>query len=200
VETGATIPEVPILFSKYANALAAHREDIRIPPETSQVDYEVELGVVIGRPARRVAAERALDYVAGYCVANDVSARDLQMRTSQWMLGKMLDGFLPLGPYLVTADEVPEPQALGLRCFVNGEKRQDSSTSDMIFSVAEIVSYTSRYVTLEPGDLIITGTPAGVILGMPEPRPWLAAGDVLELEIDGLGRLVNRLVAEPTAD
>ena len=195
METGAKIPEVPILFSKYANSLASHLEEIPVPKETSQADYEVELGVILGRRARHVTVENALGYVAGYCVANDLSARDLQGRTSQWMLGKTLDKFLPLGPYLVTADEVPDPQQLGLRCFVNGEKRQDSNTSDMVFSVAEIISYTSRYMTLDPGDLIITGTPEGVILGMPEPRKWLAPGDQLVLEIDGLGRLQNSLVA-----
>jgi 2-keto-4-pentenoate hydratase/2-oxohepta-3-ene-1,7-dioic acid hydratase in catechol pathway len=196
LETGAQIPEVPILFSKYANTLAAHRQEIPIPAETAQADYEVELAVVLGRQARRVPIDRALEYVAGYCVANDLSARDLQNRTSQWMLGKTLDGFLPLGPYLVTADEVADPQNLGLRCYVNGQKRQDSNTSDMVFSVAEIVSYASRYMTLDPWDLIITGTPEGVILGMPEPRPWLQPGDVVAVEVDGLGRLENRLTAE----
>ena len=193
IETGAQIPEVPILFSKFANSLAAHRQEIPIPPETTQADYEVELGVVMGRRVARVPEAQALVCVAGYCVANDLSARDLQMRTSQWMLGKTLDHFLPMGPHLVTADEVPDPQRLGLRTFVNGQKRQDSNTSDMVFSVAEIISYTSRYMTLEPWDLIITGTPEGVILGMPDPRPWLQPGDELALEIDGLGRLENRL-------
>ncbi len=196
METGARIPEVPVLFSKFANSLAAHRQEITIPPETSQADYEVELAVVLGRRARRVPVERALEYVAGYCVANDLSARDLQNRTSQWMLGKTLDGFLPLGPYLVTADSVSDPQKLGLRTFVNGEKRQDSNTSDMVFSVAEIISYASRYMTLDPWDLIITGTPEGVILGMPEPRKWLAPGDSVAVEVDGLGRLENRLIGE----
>jgi 2-keto-4-pentenoate hydratase/2-oxohepta-3-ene-1,7-dioic acid hydratase in catechol pathway len=196
METGAKIPEVPILFSKYANSLAAHQQEITIPPETTQADYEVELGVVMGRRARRVPVEQALDYVAGYCTANDLSARDLQNRTSQWMVGKTLDGFLPLGPYLVTADSVSDPQSLGLRTFVNGEKRQDSNTSDMVFSVAEIISYTSRYMTLEPWDLIITGTPEGVILGMPEPRKWLAPGDNVVVEVDGVGRLENRLIGE----
>jgi 2-keto-4-pentenoate hydratase/2-oxohepta-3-ene-1,7-dioic acid hydratase in catechol pathway len=196
IETGAQIPEVPILFSKFANSLAAHRQEIVIPPETAQADYEVELAVVLGRQARRVPVDRALEYVAGYCVANDLSARDLQNRTSQWMLGKTLDGFLPLGPYLVTADDIANPQNLGLRCYVNGQKRQDSNTSDMVFSVAEIVSYASRYMTLDPWDLIITGTPEGVILGMPEPRPWLQPGDVVAVEVDGLGRLENRLTAE----
>lgn len=194
METGAQIPEVPILFSKFANSLAAHRQQIPIPPETTQADYEVELGVVMGRRAVRVPEGQALEYVAGYCVANDLSARDLQMRTSQWMLGKTLDHFLPMGPYLVTSDEVRDPQDLGLRTFVNGQKRQDSNTSDMVFSVAEIISYTSRYMTLEPWDLIITGTPEGVILGMPEPRPWLQPGDELALEVDELGRLENRMI------
>jgi 2-keto-4-pentenoate hydratase/2-oxohepta-3-ene-1,7-dioic acid hydratase in catechol pathway len=193
METGAQIPKVPVLFSKYANSLAAHGQEIPIPSEATQVDYEVELGVVVGRRARRVPVERSLDYVAGYCVANDLSDRELQNRTSQWMIGKTLDEFLPLGPNLVTADEVPDPQMLGLRCFVNGHKRQDSNTSDMVFSVAEIISYVSTYMTLDPWDLIITGTPEGVILGMPEPRTWLQPGDELVLEVDGLGRLENRL-------
>jgi 2-keto-4-pentenoate hydratase/2-oxohepta-3-ene-1,7-dioic acid hydratase in catechol pathway len=196
METGAKIPEVPVLFSKFANSLAAQRQEITIPPETTQADYEVELALLIGRRARRVPVEHALEYVAGYCVANDLSARDLQTRTSQWMLGKTLDGFLPLGPYLVTADEVHDPQKLGLRTFVNGEKRQDSNTSDMVFSVAEIISYASRYMTLDPWDLIITGTPEGVILGMPEPRKWLQPGDEVVVEVDGLGRLENRLIGE----
>jgi 2-keto-4-pentenoate hydratase/2-oxohepta-3-ene-1,7-dioic acid hydratase in catechol pathway len=194
-ETGAAIPETPILFSKFNNTLAANCQPVSLPKVATQYDYEVELGVVIGRPTADVSVQDALDYVLGYCTANDLSARDLQMRTSQWLLGKTLDGFCPVGPYLVTRDEVPDPQALALRTWVNGELRQDSSTADMIFSVAEIVSYASRYMTLDPGDLIITGTPEGVILGMPEPRTWLKAGDEVVVEVQGLGRLVTPLVA-----
>lgn len=193
-ETGAPIPETPILFSKFNNTLAAACQQVRLPEVATQYDYEVELGVVIGRRASMVSEASALEYVLGYCTANDLSARDLQMRTSQWLLGKSLDGFCPIGPYLVTRDEVPDPQKLELHTWVNGQQRQNSNTADMIFSVAEIVSYTSRYMTLEPGDLIITGTPEGVILGMPQPRTWLKAGDEVVVEVQGLGRLVTPLV------
>jgi 2-keto-4-pentenoate hydratase/2-oxohepta-3-ene-1,7-dioic acid hydratase in catechol pathway len=193
-ETGAPIPETPILFSKFNNTLAAACQSVKLPDVATQYDYEVELGVVIGKRAAMVSEASALDYVLGYCTANDLSARDLQMRTSQWLLGKSLDGFCPVGPYLVTRDEVPDPQKLELHTWVNGQERQNSNTADMIFSVAQIVSYTSRYMTLEPGDLIITGTPEGVILGMPQPRTWLKAGDEVTVEVQGLGRLVTPLV------
>jgi 2-keto-4-pentenoate hydratase/2-oxohepta-3-ene-1,7-dioic acid hydratase in catechol pathway len=193
-ETGAAIPETPVLFSKFNNTLAASCEPVPLPPVATQFDYEVELGVVIGRRAASVKVEDALEYVLGYCNANDLSARDLQSRTSQWLLGKTLDRFCPVGPYLVTRDEVPDPQRLSLRTWVNGDLRQDSTTADMIFSVAEIVSYASKYMTLDPGDLIITGTPEGVILGMPEPRAWLRPGDEVTVEVEGLGRLVTPLV------
>ena len=164
-----------------------------MPAAASEYDYEVELTAVIGKRTRDVSETEALDHVVGYCCSNDVSARDLQMRTGQWLLGKTLDKFLPIGPWLVTADEVPDPQALGLRCWLNDDLRQDSNTADMIFSVAEIVSYASRYMTLEAGDVISTGTPEGVILGR-QPRVWMKAGDVVAVEVDGLGRLTNRLV------
>ena len=189
-ESGAAIPETPVLFSKFNNTVAAHEEPVPLPPVATQYDYEAELAVVIGRTARNVAEDRALDHVFGYCIANDVSARDLQTRTPQWLLGKTLDKFLPLGPYLVTADEVGDPQALGIRLWLNGELRQDSSTADMIFSVAEIVGYISRHFPLEPGDLISTGTPEGVILGMAEKR-WMRPGDEVVVEIERLGRLRN---------
>src|SRR5262249_16430677 len=139
-----------------------------------------------------VSEQDALSYVFGYCNANDLSARDLQFRTSQWLLGKALDQFLPLGPYLVTADEVADPQQLQIRCAVNGQVRQDSSTADMIFPVASLISYISQYLTLEAGDILLTGTPEGVILGKSNPR-WLMAGDEIAVEITGLGRLVNVL-------
>ncbi|GIW04671.1 MAG: 2-hydroxyhepta-2,4-diene-1,7-dioate isomerase [Thermomicrobiales bacterium] len=190
IETNAPIPEVPVLFSKYHNAIAAHGDVVPMPPVAHQYDYEVELGVVIGTRAVHVEEQDALSHVFGYCCANDVSARDLQMRTSQWLLGKTLDKFLPIGPYLVTADEVGDPQDLRLRCLVNGEVRQDSHTGDMIFSVAQIISYISRYFALDPGDLIITGTPEGVAMGRPD-KPWLKPGDEVVIEIDRLGQLRN---------
>ncbi|HHY58156.1 MAG TPA: fumarylacetoacetate hydrolase family protein [Chloroflexi bacterium] len=190
VESGLPIPTTPVLFSKFNNSLAAPDEAIPLPASAAQYDYEVELAVVIGRRARNVSVAQALAHVFGYCTANDLSARDLQMRTSQWLLGKTLDKFLPLGPYLVTADEVGDPQMLSLKCWVNGELRQDSNTADMVFSVAEIVSYISQHFTLEPGDVICTGTPEGVILGMAN-KVWLRAGDRVTVEVGGLGQLTN---------
>lgn len=194
-ESGMAIPESPIVFNKFANALAAPGQTVTIPQVTEKADYEVELAVIIGTRASSVSVEAALDHVWGYATANDLSARDLQFRTTQWMLGKTLDGFLPLGPDLVTTDEVPDPQALQLRTWLNGELRQDSNTSDMIFNVAELVSYCSHYFTLVPGDVMITGTPAGVIAGMKEPV-WLKGGDRVVVEVVGLGRLETTFVDE----
>jgi len=193
-ETGAAIPTSPVLFSKFANTVAGPDEDVPLTDAATQYDYEVELAVVIGETTKNVSAAGALNSVFGYATANDLSARDLQTRTSQWLLGKTMDKFMPIGPYLVTADEVPDPQNLAIRTWLNGELRQNSNTDDMIFPVAEIVSYISRHFTLEPGDVIITGTPEGVILGMAEKR-WMVPGDVVEVEVDGLGRLRNRMVA-----
>ena len=193
-EAGMAIPAVPVLFSKFSNALAASGEMIPLPSVAEQYDYEAELAVVIGRRAYQVSEATALDYVLGYCTANDLSARDLQMRTSQWLLGKTLDKFLPIGPCLVTADEIPDPQTLNIRCWVNEELRQDSNTRDMIFPVREIIAYISQYIALEPGDVILTGTPEGVIFGMADKR-WLRPGDTVEVEIDQLGRLSNRMTA-----
>jgi 2-keto-4-pentenoate hydratase/2-oxohepta-3-ene-1,7-dioic acid hydratase in catechol pathway len=196
-ETNAPIPEYPILFSKFNNALAGHGEDIPLPAVSEKVDYEAELAIVMGKTAKNVGKEQALDYVFGYCNANDLSARDLQMRTPQWLLGKTCDKFLPLGPYLVTADEVGNPNGLGIRCTVNGEVRQNSNTSDMIFHCGELVSYISRHMTLEPGDMILTGTPEGVVLGYPpEKQVYLQEGDVVTVEIEKLGALTNRMVRE----
>lgn len=193
-ETGAALPEVPVLFSKFNSALTGAGSEVPLPKTAFKYDYEVELGFVIGREARDVPAERALDYVLGYCTVNDLTARDLQKRTSQWLLGKSLEKFMPIGPYLVTADEVADPQDLGLRSWVNGDLRQDSNTSDMIFGVAEIIAYISQYLTLRPGDVITTGTPEGVLLGMSDPD-WLEAGDEVTVEVEGLGRNSVRLVA-----
>jgi 2-keto-4-pentenoate hydratase/2-oxohepta-3-ene-1,7-dioic acid hydratase in catechol pathway len=190
IESGMAIPETPVLFSKFNNALAAPGEAIPLPSEVEKYDYEVELAVVMGRWARYVSEAEALDYVLGYCTANDLSERTLQFRTGQWLLGKALDKFLPIGPYLATADEVDDPQDLKLRCWVNGELRQNSNTADMIFTVAQIISYASRYMTLGPGDVISTGTPEGVIQGMKE-KVWLKPGDEVTVEIEKLGKLTN---------
>ncbi|MDZ4763013.1 MAG: fumarylacetoacetate hydrolase family protein, partial [Chloroflexota bacterium] len=195
IETGAAIPTTPILFSKFNNALAAPGEVVPIPRTAEQTDYEAELVVVIGRRAKYVSEADALDHVLGYCNGNDVSARDLQLRTSQWLLGKTPDKFMPIGPYLMTADEAGDPANLRVRGWLNGEPRQDSNTADMIFSVAQVISYASQYMTLEPGDIITTGTPEGVILGMKD-KVWLKPGDEYIVEIGNLGRLVNRMAAD----
>lgn len=195
-ETGLELPTTPIVFSKFADSLAAHHAVISLPRVSQQVDYEAELAVVIGARARDIPPEDALDVVLGYATANDVSARDLQMRTSQWLLGKTLPGFLPIGPYVVTADDVPDPQRLRLRTWVNGAVRQDSNTSDMIFDVAFLISYLSAHIALDPGDVILTGTPAGVIAGMKDPV-WLKDGDIVVIEVEGLGQLENVFRAEP---
>ncbi len=193
-EADMAVPAHPVLFSKFTNAIAGPGDPVVLPGVAEQYDYEAELVVVMGRRARHVAAEAALDCVLGYCNGNDLSARDLQMRTSQWLLGKSLDGFLPIGPYLVTRDEVPDPQNLRIRLWRNGALRQDGHTRNMLFPVAELIAYISRYMTLEPGDIIATGTPEGVIMGLPE-KDWLRPGDRVAVEIDGLGRLENSLVA-----
>jgi 2-keto-4-pentenoate hydratase/2-oxohepta-3-ene-1,7-dioic acid hydratase in catechol pathway len=189
-ESGMPVPTSPVLFPKYNNALAAAGEAVPLPTNAVQYDYEAELAVVIGRRARDVSEDQALSYVLGYSNANDVSARDLQFRTNQWMLGKTLDKFLPIGPYLVTADEVGDPQKLSIRCWLNGELRQNSNTADMVFPVAYLVSYLSQYLTLEPGDIIVTGTPEGVISGMKNPV-WMKPGDETAVEVGELGRLTN---------
>lgn len=194
-ETNSPIPAFPILFNKFANALTAHDTPVRVPNVTSKMDYEAELAIVIGKTAFNVNEDEALDYVFGYCAANDFSARDLQLRTSQWLLGKSLDGFCPLGPRLVTADEVGDPNRLEIQSFVNGELRQNSNTSDMIFDCKTIVSYVSRHMTLQPGDVILTGTPEGVVMGYPEDRQvYLKAGDTVEIRIEKLGELRNVLI------
>jgi len=193
-ETNMPVPETPVLFSKFDNTIAAYGDSVSLPPVAIEYDYEVELGVVIGKSARNVSQDEALDYVLGYVTANDISVRDLQTRTSQWLLGKTLDNFLPVGPYLVTANEVGDPQLLSIKTWVNGDIRQNSNTGDMIFTVAEIVSYISRYFTLEPGDLIVTGTPEGVAMGR-EDKPWLKPGDELVVEVEKIGTLKNEMIA-----
>jgi acylpyruvate hydrolase len=194
-EGNAPPPQYPIVFAKYANTVIGHKAPIVLPRISSQVDYEGELGVVIGRRAKAVSEEAALSYVAGYLCFHDVSARDYQMLTSQWTLGKTFDTFAPMGPALVTADEVPDPQALRVRTVVSGEVLQDGHTGDMIFSVAFLVAYLSAVMTLEPGDVIATGTPPGVGMARKPPR-WLRPGDVVRIEIDGVGVLENPVVAE----
>ncbi|MBA2693425.1 MAG: fumarylacetoacetate hydrolase family protein [Rubrobacter sp.] len=190
-ETGADIPEKPIVFAKYANTIASPGDDIVIPPITSQADYEAELAVVIGREAKNVSEADALDYVFGYMNANDVSSRDLQFSEGgQWTRSKSIDTFCPIGPHIATADEVPDPQNLRVRCILNGEVMQDGNTSKMIFSVAELIAFLSSAMTLVPGDIIVTGTPPGVGAAR-DPQVWLKDGDEVTIEIEGLGSLTN---------
>lgn len=194
-EAGIPLPDEPVLFAKFANSIVGPGAQIVVPQAVRRVDYEAELGVVIGRRAHRVTPEAALECVAGYVCANDVSARDLQPKNGQWTRGKAVDTFLPTGPWLVTADEIPDPQTLAIRCEVNGELLQDSNTAEMIFGVAELVSFISQTMTLEPGDLVVTGTPAGVGFARTPPR-WLVPGDTVTVEIEGVGRLTNSVVRE----
>jgi len=187
-ETGATPPAEPIIFSKATTALSGPFDPVMMPKDSQKSDWEVELGVVIGREASYVSEADALSYVSAYCVINDVSEREYQIeRGGQWIKGKSAPTFGPCGPVLVSADQVPDPQNLDLSMSLNGEVQQNSNTSDMIFSVAEIISYMSRFMTLKPGDLIATGTPEGVGMGQ-SPQRFLKAGDVMELEVEGLGR------------
>ena len=186
-ETGADIPEHPILFMKATSAVAGANDMVMLPRGSTHTDWEVELGVVIGRACKYVSEAEALDYVAGYCVANDVSERHFQTKlTGQWTKGKSCDTFGPIGPYLVTKDEIADPQNLELHLDVNGQRMQTGNTSTMIFSVAEIISHLSQMMTLEPGDVISTGTPPGVGMGM-NPPVYLKAGDVMDVHIEGLG-------------
>jgi 2-keto-4-pentenoate hydratase/2-oxohepta-3-ene-1,7-dioic acid hydratase in catechol pathway len=187
-EANLQVPSEPIIFLKAPSAICGPNDDTIMPLSASKLDWEVELGVIIGEVGRNVSEADALDVVAGYCVVNDVSERAFQMQTSQWDKGKGCDSFGPIGPWLVTKDEVPDPQALAMKTTVNGRTMQDGNTRTMIFGVKTLVSYVSRYMTLMPGDVIATGTPAGVGQGKkPEPI-WLKAGDAVELEIAGLGR------------
>jgi 2-keto-4-pentenoate hydratase/2-oxohepta-3-ene-1,7-dioic acid hydratase in catechol pathway len=197
-ETNGKLPSVPILFNKYNNALAAHNCTIKLPPGdvAYKFDYETELLIVIGKKARDVAEADALNYVAGYCTAHDFSARDLQLETpsGQWMIGKTLDGFGPIGPYFVSADRVGDPNNLKIETHVNGEERQSSNTSYMIFNPQKLIAYITRMWTLEPGDIIWSGTPQGVILGYPKDKQvWLKAGDEIVSTIEKLGSLRFRL-------
>jgi 2-keto-4-pentenoate hydratase/2-oxohepta-3-ene-1,7-dioic acid hydratase in catechol pathway len=193
-EAGVTVGKAPVLFSKFNNSLSQHRGTIRLPTKAAKkFDYEVELQVIMGKTARDVSEADALNYVFGYAVGNDFSARDLQYRdgkASQFMIGKTADGFFPIGPYLVGADVVGDPQNLKLETRVNGEQRKASNTSDMIFTVAQIIAYTSTIMTLKPGDVFSTGTPEGVINYKPEAEQvWLKAGDKIACSVEKLGEL-----------
>jgi len=199
-ETGSPIPENPIVFFKSTTCIQGPNDPIMLPKDSVQTDWEVELGVVIGRRARYVDEKSALNYVAGYCLINDVSEREFQLKRggAQWGKGKGCDTFGPLGPWLVTRDEVKDPQNLAMWLDINGKRMQDGSTKTMIFGVAKLVSDVSRYMTLEPGDVITTGTPPGVGMGMKPTPQYLKAGDSIELGITGLGTQKQKVVAFKT--
>ena len=197
-EVGMKAPSVPILFNKYNNSLAGQNCTIKLVPKevAYKFDYETELLIVIGKSARNVSEAEALNYVAGYCTSNDFSARDAQLELpgGQWMIGKTMDNFAPIGPYFVSADLVGDPNNLKIQTRVNGEVRQDWSTNDFIFNTQQMISYISKFWTLEPGDIIFTGTPQGVIAGMPKDKQvWLKAGDEIVSSIEKLGDLKFRL-------
>lgn len=194
-ETGQPIPKYPIVFSKYANTVIATGEAIVLPRVTNEVDYEAELGFVIGKTARYVSAADALDYVAGYMPINDVSARDYQTRISQWTMGKTFDTFAPMGPALVTSDEVGDAGNLKISLTINGEVLQDSNTNQLIFGIAQLVEALSEVMTLEPGDIVSTGTPPGVGMAR-NPKRYMKPGDVVDITIEKLGTLSNPVVGE----
>jgi 2-keto-4-pentenoate hydratase/2-oxohepta-3-ene-1,7-dioic acid hydratase in catechol pathway len=194
-EQGVPLPEIPELFCKFGTSIIGSGDPIVLHKATTQVDYEVELAIVIGKAARNVPKEKAYEHVFGYTIMHDVSARDLQFKSKQWIRGKSPDTFGPTGPWLVTRDEVPDPHDLAIRTWVNGELRQDSNTSNLVFNVPALIEFLSQTITLEPGDLIATGTPPGVGC-FRKPPVYLKAGDVVKMEITGLGTLENPLVAE----
>jgi len=199
-ESGVPVPPEPVLFSKYPTTLIGHLDRIVLPRVSHAVDYEAELVVVIGQGGKHISREKAREHIGGYTIGHDVSARDWQLHkpAKQWMAGKTFDTFAPTGPELVTPDEVPDPHNLGIRLRLNGQTMQDSSTSQLIFGVEELIAYLSQIVTLEPGDLIFTGTPPGVGMAR-KPPVWLKPGDVVEVEIDRLGILRNSVIAENEA-
>lgn len=197
-ESGRETPEYPVLFTKFAETLTGPRDAIPAPPESSQIDYEGELAVIVGRAGRRIRREQALGHVAGYAIANDITMRDYQYRTHQWLQGKAWERSTPLGPWLVTPDETVDPSALELRLTLNREVMQEASTAQMMFDVAQLISVISEVVTLEPGDLLLTGTPGGVGFRR-DPQVFLHPGDRVSVEITGLGKIENEVVAEASS-
>ncbi|WP_066188586.1 MULTISPECIES: fumarylacetoacetate hydrolase family protein [Gracilibacillus] len=195
-EMGRELPSHPVLFSKFTNAIIGPEDSIHKSSETKQLDYEVELTVVMGKKASKVSKEEALEHIAGYTIGNDVTARDLQKRTPQWLQGKSLDHTTPFGPWLVTKDDVPDPCNVKIESFVNGVKRQSSNTKHFIFDIPYLIEFISHLITLEPGDMIMTGTPDGVGLAMDPPK-LLEDGDVVTMEIEGIGQLENIVVDKP---
>jgi 2-keto-4-pentenoate hydratase/2-oxohepta-3-ene-1,7-dioic acid hydratase in catechol pathway len=193
-EVGLPLPTDVVAFAKYANTLVGHGADVIIPRESDKVDYEAELAFVIGKRGHHIAAEHAYEYIAGYTIVNDVSVRDYQMRTSQWMLGKTFDTHAPIGPVVVTTDEIPDPQTLKIRTIIGDEVLQDSNTAQLVFDVPRLVAELSSVMTLEPGDIVATGTPSGVG-AMREPKRWIRAGERVRVEIEKIGALENPFVS-----
>jgi 2-keto-4-pentenoate hydratase/2-oxohepta-3-ene-1,7-dioic acid hydratase in catechol pathway len=194
-ETKMAIPDTPTVFAKWGNSVTGHMHPIVLPKSSSKPDYEAELAVVIGKGGRHIPEAKWRDHVFGYTILNDVSARDFQLATSQWTIGKTFDTFAPMGPWIVTADEIEDPGALRISLTLNGEIMQDSSTSNLIFGIPKLIAFLSGVMTLEPGDIISTGTPAGVGSARKPPR-WLAAGDEVAVQVQGIGELANPVVAE----
>ncbi len=194
-ETKQELPKVPTIFSKFSHSVIGPGESIVLPKNSAKPDYEAEFAFVIGKPGRHIAAKDWKNHVAGYTIVNDVSARDFQMATSQWLMGKTFDTFGPMGPWITTADEIPDPHALDIRLTINGEEMQHSNTRELIFDVPALVAFLSSAITLESGDIVSTGTPAGVGLARKPPR-WLRAGDEVSITVQGLGELRNPVVAE----
>jgi len=194
-ESNMEVPSVPTIFAKYSNAVIGPGEAIVLSSATQKPDYEAEFALVVGKRAKRIQKSEWKEYVFGYTIVNDVSARDVQLATSQWTLGKSFDTFAPIGPHIVTADEVPDPHALDIRLSIAGETLQNSNTRELIFGVPELMEYISRILTLEPGDIISTGTPAGVGLGRTPPR-WLRPGEEVVIEIEKIGTLRNPVIAD----
>jgi 2-keto-4-pentenoate hydratase/2-oxohepta-3-ene-1,7-dioic acid hydratase in catechol pathway len=195
-ESKLAIPEVPTVFAKFSTAVTGHKHPIVLPKNSTKPDYEAEFAVVIGKGGRHIAEENWREHIFGYTILNDVSARDYQMATSQWMIGKTFDTFAPIGPWIVTADEIEDPHKLRISLTLNGETMQDSNTSNLIFKIPQLIAHLSSVFTLESGDIIATGTPAGVGFARKPPR-WLRAGDEVTIAIQGVGELTNPVVAEP---
>jgi len=191
-EMGRDLPENPVVFSKFANTIVGPEDDIPYYPISEMLDYEAEFAFVVGKQARNVSEEDALDYVAGYTIANDVTYRDIQRRTLQWLQGKSVDGSAPMGPYMVTSDELTDPSGLEIFLTVNGEERQRSNTKNLVFDVKKLIAFLSNLMTLEPGDVVLSGTPAGVGFAM-DPQTFLKDGDVVRIEVDQVGVLENRV-------
>ncbi|NIK78699.1 2-keto-4-pentenoate hydratase/2-oxohepta-3-ene-1,7-dioic acid hydratase in catechol pathway [Paenibacillus castaneae] len=193
-ESNMAVPKVPILFPKFNNCIIANEEEVVIPQEVKQCDYEVELAFIVGKTAKNISEHEAADYIFGYTIVNDVSARDIQLGEGQWTRGKTIDTFAPVGPWIVTADEIADPQNLNVSLTLNGEVMQSSNTKELIFKIPFLLSFLSKTITLQPGDIISTGTPHGVGMGR-NPQVWLKEGDVTEASVDGIGTLRNVFVA-----